>query len=62
MKKDHFGHPKTRPGFDTIHPVAVKESLLKHGGDEIMVNWSYNCITHRNIYIIINGEEMCLTL
>ena len=47
--------------FDTIQPEAVEESFLKHGGDEIMVNWYYNCITHRNVYIMINSEEMCLS-
>ena len=43
--------------FDTIDPAAVKDSLLRHGGDCIMVNWYHNCITHRNIFITINGEE-----
>ena len=41
--------------FDTISPKKIKESLLKHGGDPIMVGWYDSYITHRNIIINING-------
>ena len=44
--------------FDTIKPTAVRDSLIKHGGDCIMLNWYYGCITHRNIFITINGEAL----
>ena len=47
--------------FDTINPIAVKNALVKHGGDVVMVNWYYKCVTHRNIFITINGEKLCLS-
>ena len=46
--------------FDTISPKKIKESLLKHGGDPIMVGWYDSYITHRNIFININGENLSL--
>ena len=39
--------------FDTIKPELIKEKLLEHGGDHIMVNWYYNYITHRNINVCL---------
>ena len=47
--------------FDTISPNAVKEALLKRGGDKKMVLWYHSCITHRNLHIEINGEKITLT-
>ena len=47
--------------FDTISPKKIKESLLKHGGDPIMVGWYDSYITHRNIIININGEILELS-
>ena len=37
--------------FDTIKPSHVRQALLKHGGDEEMVQWYFNYITHRDIEI-----------
>ena len=47
--------------FDTIKPEAVRDSLLKRGGDPIMVQWYYMCIKHRNLYIEINGTKLIIT-
>ena len=47
--------------FDTIKPQLIKEKLLEHGGDPIMVNWYYNYITHRNINVEIQGIKVSLT-
>ena len=47
--------------FDTIKPEAVKTALMKRGGDPIMVNWYYGCITHRNLYIEINGVKLVIS-
>ena len=47
--------------FDTISPMKIKDSLLKHGGDPIMVGWYDSYITHRNIIININGEILELS-
>ena len=47
--------------FDTISPKKIKESLLKHGGNPIMVGWYDSYITHRNIFININDELLSLS-
>ena len=47
--------------FDTIKPELIKEKLLEHGGDPIMVKWYYNYITHRNINVEIQGIKVSLT-
>ena len=47
--------------FDTIKPSLIKRKLLEHGGDEKMVNWYYNYITHRNLHAEINGEKYVTT-
>ena len=33
--------------FDSIRPNHVRQALLNHGGDPVMVQWYYNYITHR---------------
>ena len=48
--------------FDTIKPSLIKEKLLDHGGDAIMVNWYYNYITHRTINVEIQGIKVSLTM
>ena len=47
--------------FDTISPKKIKSSLLKHGGDPVMGGWYDSYITHRNIFININGELLSLS-
>ena len=42
--------------FDSIKPSKFKEALLHHGGDPLMVDWYYSYITHRNIFVNINGQ------
>ena len=44
--------------FDSIKRHKVKEALLKHGGDRMMVNWYYNYLIHRNIYAQISGVDI----
>ena len=47
--------------FDSIRPGHVRQALLKHGGDEEMVQWYYNYITHRDIEIDMHGETSSFT-
>ena len=47
--------------FDTIKPELIREKLLEHGGDPIMVKWYYNYITHRNLNVEIQGIKVSLT-
>ena len=44
--------------FDSIKPSKIKEALLQHGGDPLMVDWYYSYITHRNMYVDINGHQI----
>ena len=46
--------------FDSIKPFK-KEALLLHGGDLLMVDWYYSYITHRNMFIHINGQQISCT-
>ena len=32
--------------FDSIKTHKVKQALLKHGGDSLMVKWYYNCLLY----------------
>ena len=34
---------------------------MKRGGDPIMINWYYGCITHRNLYIEMNGIKIVIS-
>ena len=43
--------------FDTIRPERVKEMLIKHGGDQSMVDWYYNYLTHRNLNANVGGYD-----
>ena len=45
--------------IDTICPGLIREKLLEHGGDLIMVNWYYKFITHRNLQVEINVISTC---
>jgi ribonuclease HI len=44
--------------FDTIDPESIRKALLKHGASEIMVNWYYHFITHRNIYLKVKDAKV----
>ena len=47
--------------FDSIKPSKIKEALLLHGGDPLMVEWYYSYITHRNMFVDINGQQISCT-
>ena len=47
--------------FDTISPDTIRTKLLEHSGDEKMVNWYYEYITHRNIHAEVKGEKAVIT-
>ena len=40
---------------------TFKYSLLQHGGDQVLVNWYYNYIKHRNLHIEIKGCSKTLS-
>ena len=44
--------------FDSIKPHKIKQALLAHGGDRLMVNWYYNYLIHRNIYTEVSGTKL----
>jgi hypothetical protein len=44
--------------FDTIQPLAIKDSLIKHGGNHSFVNWYYNYITKRYIQTTLHGHTL----
>ena len=47
--------------FDSIKPHKIKQALLDHGGDRLMVNWYYNYLIHRNIYTEISGTKLAFS-
>ena len=48
--------------FDTILPIAIKRSLEKHKVDQIIVDWYYNLLIHRNLYTEHNGSTSSATI
>lgn len=48
--------------FDTIAHESIKEALLDHNIDPIMVEWYYNYLTLRNLYTEHNGESATATI
>ena len=47
--------------FDTIKPEKIYTELLKYGSDKNLASWYYNYITHRNMYLEINGIKTGIT-
>ena len=48
--------------FDPIKCSKIREMLLQHGGDPLMIDWYYSYITHCNMYVDINGHQIsCIT-
>ena len=47
--------------FDTIKPDKILKELLKYGAHTDMAHWYYNYITHRNMYVTINGITRSIT-
>ena len=43
--------------FDSIDPDHIRKQMLKHGGDEDLVEWYYNYLLHRDIEIELHGEK-----
>ena len=43
--------------FDSIQPSHVRRALLDHGGHPEMVQWYYNYILHRDIFVDLHGEQ-----
>ena len=43
--------------FDSIDPDHVKRCLIKHGGDEQMIEWYYQYLKHRDLIIRLHGTE-----
>jgi ribonuclease HI len=41
--------------FDSIDPVHIKQSLLRHGCPQDLADWYYNYLTHREI--LIQGRD-----
>ena len=42
--------------YNQKHVIGVFfEALLQHGGYPLRVDWYYSYITHRNMYVDING-------
>ena len=48
--------------FDTIKPEAIKDALLEHNINPLMVNWYYNYLCHRNLHTEHNGESASATI
>ena len=48
--------------FDTIQPNYIRTKLLEHGGNENMVNWYYNYLTHRNLKTTVGGYSGEVTI
>ena len=47
--------------FDTISPKHIRETLLKKGGDPIMVEWYHGYLTHRNHFLELNNDTTSAT-
>ena len=47
--------------FHSIRPSKIKEVILQHGGDPLKVDWYYSYISHRNMYVDINGHQISCT-
>jgi hypothetical protein len=43
--------------FDSIDPTFVRREILEHEGDKNWVDWYYDYMTHREIYIDLQGEK-----
>ena len=42
--------------FDSISPIHIRDSLLKHGGDPDMVAWYFDYLTHRDLQFHLHGD------
>jgi hypothetical protein len=47
-----------RSAFDSITPEQIKKQLLLHGGDEKLVGWYNNYITHRDLCFNIQNAKI----
>ena len=47
--------------FDSIDPKAIRDSLLKHGGQRDMIIWYFNYLTHRDLESTFHNETFKAT-
>ena len=48
--------------FDTMTPNSIREALLEHNINPILVEWYHNYLTHRNLYTEHNGKTATATI
>lgn len=47
--------------FDTIKTTKIRDELIKYGAEKDMAYWYYNYISHRNMFVTLNGITRAIT-